>query len=494
MRKAVLAFDLGTGGLKSSLVLESGEVLHSEFRAYETEYPEDGMHEQSPEDWWVALKASVKGLMSSPKASGCEVVAVSTSGHSLGVVPIDENGKLLRNAVPIWSDRRAESVAEEVFKNENEDEWYAVTGNGFPKGLYSAFKMLWFKKHEPDLYDRTSVFLGTKDFINLRLCGVACTDYSDASGSGVFSLEDWKYDLDRAERFGLDTDKLPKIVSSDSVLGVLSPEVATELGLGSDVKVICGGVDNSCMALGARGIKSGRVYTSLGSSAWVALTSDKPVIDLEYKPYVFAHVLKGYYNSATCIFSAGTSLNWVKNLFFDDDSCVDPYREMTESAKKSTLGANGVIFNPSLAGASNLEKGAEVFGSFTGLKLKHKRSDIFRATFEGIALNLKIALDVLEQCGEDMPEMLIVGGGAKNKFWMDIFAQAYAKEVILSKINQEATSLGAAALAFVACGIWNGYDKIDEICSVDSRLVPDQELSEAYGRVLERFKEQQVEA
>ncbi|MFI3295959.1 MAG: FGGY-family carbohydrate kinase, partial [Rikenellaceae bacterium] len=238
----------------------------------------------------------------------------------------------------------------------------------------------------------------------------------------------------------------------------------------------------------------GRPYTSLGSSAWIAAIDHKPIVDLQYKPYVFAHVLGGMYTSALCIFSAGSSLQWVRNNMFSDlvaaeDTGEIPssYDQISSMASSSEIGARGLIFNPSLAGGSSLEPTPSISGAFVGLRLSHNREDIARATMEGISLNLNIAFRVLRKFSPEIRQMLIVGGGAKSQFWMQLFADIYGVEIIKTNIDQMAATIGAAALAFNGVGLWDGYSIIDSLHSQQTSYTPDHLVSLEYEQLLEQF-------
>lgn len=495
MNEKVIAYDLGTGGIKASLFSSVGEMLESVFIPYETSFPLPDRQEQAPDDWWDGIVMSTRRLLDKSGVASGEIVSLAISGHSLGVVPIDKEGNLLRKKTPIWSDQRAVKEVEQFFSCINYEEWYMRTGSGFPPACYSVFKMMWYKKNEPEMFAAIDKVIGTKDYCNYRLTGKLCTDFSYASGSGVFDLHTWEYHTPYIEAAGLDTSLFPEIYSSDAVIGTITPKAALETGLSMETLVIAGGVDNSCMALGARGFRSGEVYMSLGSSAWIALVADQPVLDFTYKPYVFAHVIKGLYASATCIFSAGSSFRWVRDTLCPDllrkekETGVDAYVLMSQLAAQSATGANGVVFNPSLAGGSMLEPSPFICGAFTGLKLSHTRSDMIRAAMEGIALNLKIALDLLQSYYPVTNDMLIVGGGAKSSFWMQLFADIYQLPVEKTCIDQEAASLGAAALALNGAGIWQGYGQIEEMHYQESRYLPREEISRYYQEVtLPRFK------
>ena len=276
----------------------------------------------------------------------------------------------------------------------------------------------------------------------------------------MFNLKEWGYSEEFITASHLPREIFPEIIPSDGVVGKILPEIAKLTGLPQHVEVICGGVDNSCMALGAKGNADGRVYTSLGSSAWIALVAEKPILDFKYKPYVFAHLIPNMYASATCIFSAGSSFQWVRNHLCRDlmeaekQGGENAYVAMGREASESPVGANGVIFNPSLAGGSSIEPTPDMSGGFAGLRLQHRREDIIRASMEGIALNLKKALEIFKMYYPTIEKMLIVGGGAKSPVWMQMFADIYSTEIENTNIDQEAATLGAAALALKGGGLW----------------------------------------
>ena len=259
----IIAHDLGTGGDKATIYDVDGTCLASLFVSYETFYPAAGWHEQHPADWWDAVAGGTRRLLADTGVEGREVACLALSGQSLGVVPLDEAGQLLRSSVPIWSDTRAAVQTEAFFRDVDEEAWYLRTGNGFPASCYPVFKLMWYREHEPVMYGRIHTVLGSKDYVNFRLTGRSATDHSYASGSGVYDLQAADYAPELLASSGLPLSMFPEILPSTGVLGGLTEESAAALGLPRSVQVICGGVDNSCMATGARGIADGRVYTSL---------------------------------------------------------------------------------------------------------------------------------------------------------------------------------------------------------------------------------------
>jgi xylulokinase len=493
--KTILAYDLGTGGNKASLYTEEGECLDEVFVSYDTLYPESGWHEQRPEDWWNAVVASTRKLLASGKASPESIECLAVSGHSLGCVPLDKSGTLLRETTPIWSDKRPEKQAAAFFDKIDPDDWYDRTGNGFPAPHYTVFKAMWYRDCEPEMFGRIDKIIGTKDYINYRLTGRIATDFSYASGCGAYNLKEWAYDEELLEATGLSKTLFPEIVPSTEILGTLTEEAADTLGVPRTVKVACGGVDNSCMALGARNIAEGRVYASLGSSAWVAVCSEKPLLERRSKPYVFTHVIPGMFTSAVAIFSSGSSFRWVRDCLCPDlvDAAErdgkDVYDLMTELAQQSPVGAKGLLFNPSMAGGSSLDASPHIRGALLGLDLGHTRSDVIRAAMEGIALNMRIVLDELRALCPVAEEMVAVGGSSRSALWRTMFANALNIKIIKTNVGQQAGSLGAAAVAAVGAGLWKDFSQIDQVHHINDISKPKPETRAVYESLLQIFRQ-----
>jgi len=498
MQRLILAHDLGTGGNKASLFDSDGVRLASVFEPYETLYPGPGMHEQRPADWWDAIVRSTRRLLEAVAAHGItghDIGSLAISGHSLGCVPLDADGNLLRATTPIWSDSRAGHEAAAFFRHVDPTDWYLRTGNGFPAAHYTLFKMLWHKNNEPERFSRLATVLGTKDYINYRLTGIQATDYSYASGCGGYDLTGWDYDGELIARAGLSPSLFPRLVPATAILGPLTPQAADELGLPPTLLVAAGGVDNSCMALGAGCFQEGRSYASLGSSSWIAVSDSKPLLDSRTKPYVFAHVVPGMFTSALAIFSSGTTFRWLR-----DQLCRDlterasaenrtVYALMDAEAQHSPPGARGLLHNPSLAGGSSLDPSPSIRGAFLGLDLTHTRADVIRAVMEGIALNLRLVLDAFRSLAAIRSEMIAVGGGANSGVWRQIYADVLRVTMTTTTIGQDAAALGAAAIAAVGTGQWSGFEKIGSILRVEDRLLPIDVNANIYDNLLPRFRD-----
>jgi xylulokinase len=306
--------------------------------------------------------------------------------------------------------------------------------------------------------------LGSKDYVNFKLTGEIVTDFSYASGTGAYDLKKRTLNADYLAAADIRPDFFPDIVPSHRIIGRVTRAASLETGLAEGTSVVCGGVDNSCMALGALGPAEGRVYVSLGSSSWIPANSREPILDPVKKPYVFAHIEEGMFTSAFSIFSGGNSLRWIReNLCKDiiDDGAA--YRIMDELADKVPVGANGIIFNPSLAGGTSQDKSVNIHGAFLGLHLGASRDDMIRAAMEGIAMNLKLSLDSLKEHARLDDVLLICGGGSKSRIWLQMFADIFGMGILKSSIDQDAASVGAAAIAMRGTGAWSSYEKIESL-------------------------------
>lgn len=485
----LIAFDLGTGGVKASLYDCHLNTLAKSFIEYGTAYPSANMHEQKPEDWWEGVLQSAGKLLSESGARPEDIGCLALSGHSLVAVPIDRQGNALLQSVPIWSDTRAENEAREFFQKTDAQDWYMTTGNGFPAPCYPIFKLMWMKKHQPEVAEKIYKVLGSKDYINYRLTGEIFTDFSYASGSGCYNLRKRGMERRFLEAAGLDASIFPEIVPSHRIVGRLTRKAAAAIGLCEGTPVACGGVDNACMALGAVGVGEGKTYVSLGSSSWIPVNSAEPVLDPVKKPYVFAHIEEGMYTSAFSIFSGGNSLRWVRDTLCKDlPAGGAAYAEMDRLAQKVPAGAHGILFNPSLAGGTSQDKSVNIRGAFLGLHLGTTREDIIRAAMEGIAFNLKLSLDFLTSRAAVAEPILFCGGGSKSPVWLQMFADIFGIRVVKTNVDQDAASIGAAAIAARAVGVWEDYGILDTLPHVERQFIPVPENAAKYRSLLRVFR------
>jgi xylulokinase len=482
----VIGADLGTSGCKAAVYDADGTEIASTIKTYETFYPQPGFHEQSLDDWWSAVCAAISDLVAQVGGLAAKIRAISLSGQSLALIPLDVQGSPLVEHVPIWSDTRAQKESVEYFSVEDEADWYARTGNGFPAALYTLFKVMWFRNQRPEVFAATTTIIGSKDWINFRFTGEIKTDPSYASGLGAFDLGTGAYAPDLLESAGLTQELFPPIVASTVSVGQMKPDIAVALGLQGPIEVIAGGVDNSCMALGALNISPGRMYAALGSSSWLTLCSRKPILDESLRPFVFAHVIPGLFNSAVSTFASGTSVSFIADTFFPElNGDIDA---LVELALTVPVGADGLVFVPTINGGTVFEGGPDVRGSLVGLSGSHTKAHIARAVIEAIPMALRRPLDRLRDLTTVDSTMIVTGGGARNSSWLQLYADIVGQRLVKTTVDQQAATLGAAALAFMGTGVWDSFEQIEKAHQNPETFEPEVSRTKEYeSDVLPRF-------
>jgi xylulokinase len=244
------------------------------------------------------------------------------------------------------------------------------------------------------------------------------------------------------------------------------------------------------MALGAGNFREGAIYLSLGSSAWLAVSSTQPIVDLSIKPFVFAHVIPHMVTSATSIFAAGSAFRWLRDVVCvdlksqADTEGRDVYDLMVELAMQSDAGANGLFFNPSLAGGSAAYPNPRIRGAFLGLDLRHRRQDVIRAVLEGITFDLCIMYEKLAQLVDLEETILIVGGGSNSPAWRQLFADVFDRPFVKANVGQDAASLGAATVAAVGSGLWPDFSMVKTIIEQQAVARPEPERVAIYRGLL----------
>lgn len=484
--KGILAFDLGTSGVKCSLFDEKGQLLGAKYGEYKTYYPRDDRHEQCPRDWIDKIIAATTALRE--ELPSVQICGIGVSGHSLGAIPVDAAGNLLAERIFIWSDARAKAQADRFFQKVDYRTWYERTGNGFPREIYSLFKIMWYKEHEPELYEKCAKFIGSKDYVNLFLTGNAVTDISYASGSGLFDLQNSCYCPEYAAAAGVDLDKFPDFFPSHGEIGKVTAQAAALLHIEEGIPVVAGGVDNACMSLGAGCFEDGDVYVSLGSSAWLTASAGKPVVDYHSRIYTFAHCVPGQFLPSAGIFASGSALNWAADKWFAELQGGGRFDEMAALAESSPAGANGLMFNPCLAGGSAFDKSKNIRGCMFNISLGTTKADVARAVFEGNAMHLRQTAEALTNSAKTGDRLLVVGGGAKGAFNRQVYADVFGKEVAVSRVQQDAASLGAAALAAVGCGVWEDFQPLRKLHENVTVCQPNMDNHEYYNKILPLYQ------
>lgn len=489
MAKYLISHDLGTSSNKASLFSTEGELIKSHTVPYEVHFFHKNYAEQDPEEWWQAVCQATREIVKGIDPS--EVLAVSFSSQMQACIVVDREGKALRPAM-IWADHRAEKQAEYLEEKIGFDRMYEINGHRVSPS-YSIEKLMWIRDHEPEIYGKTYKMLLAKDYIICRLTGAFVTDYSEASGTDVFDLRHLKWSEEILEAAGIDPGKLPELHASTDVIGEMTAEAAVELGLTTKTKVVCGGGDGPCSALGAGCVEDGQLFLSFGTSAWIAGTSGRVELDREKTLIGFGHVVPGKYMPCGTMQAAGSSYSYIREALCQEEerhaeeTGESVYELLNQLVCQSPPGAKGLIFLPYLLGERSPRWNPDTSGSFLGIRMEHQKCDYVRAVLEGIAMNLDVILKAQRE-HIDGKELILTGGGAKGDVLAQILADVLGVKLHRLDHVETATSIAAAVIAGVGVGAFQDFSVVRQFVKTDKIFCPREEYREIYDRQKKLFE------
>jgi xylulokinase len=472
MSHYILSHDLGTTGDKAMLFSRDGELRCSAFFPYETFYPEQGWAEQNPDDYWEAFCNSTRSILDREELQPSDIAVVAFSGQMMAALAVDGMGNALRKSI-IWADLRSTSQADDVSRSIGTDRVYEVTGHRL-SASYSATKIMWIRDNEPEVYNAADKFIHAKDFLVAKLTGTICSDYSDATGMNLLDISSLNWSEELLSATGIERDKLPDLFESTDVVGKVTAEAAGRSGLLQGTPVVVGGGDGPCATCGAGVVESGDAYIYLGTSTWMGMASDRPLIDPLKRTFTFNHFNRGLYMPAGTMQSGGGSFKWFRDTLADAESGEaektggDVYEIMAAKAAEVEPGAGGLLFLPYLMGERSPLWNPDARGCFIGLSMVHGKPHMMRAVLEGVAYNMRIIERAIAEQGVDCSSIRIIGGGAKSGVWRQIFADILEKPVERLNFIDEATSIGAAIAGGVGAGIFKslrdgvGFVRVEE--------------------------------
>lgn len=487
----ILAHDVGTTGDKATLYDEEGTLIGSRFAPYPTAYPHPTWAQQNPDDWWSAFCLSTQGLIHDAHIAPSEVACVVFSGQMMGMVAVDRQGRPRHHAL-IWADQRSVAQIERVAGRIDPRRVYEITGHRL-SASYSAGKMLWLRDHDPRAYAETAVFLQAKDFLAACLTGTFVTDPSDASSTNLYSLVDGDWSAELLDAFEIPREKLPTIRPSTAVIGETGAVVAEETGLPAGTPVVIGGGDGSCAATGAGVIRPGVAYNYIGSSSWIGVATDAPILDPQMRTFTWAHLLPGRFTPTGTMQAAGSSYQWARDQLAGDakraaeELGLSAYEIMNLQVEQSPPGARGLLYLPYLLGERSPRWNHEARGAFVGLTIRHTHADMLRAVLEGITYNLRVILEAFQRQGAMITELRVIGGGARGAVWNGIMADIFGLPVARLSLLEEATSMGAAVAGGIGVGLWKDFSQVDRMIRVDRTAQPDAARHELYSTLYEAF-------
>jgi len=477
--KLYIGIDLGTSAVKLLLVDETGAIRREVTKDYPLSFPQPGWSEQNPADWWDGCVSGVRELLAGEDAS--QVAGIGAGGQMHGLVALDAQDAVIRPAI-LWNDGRTGEEVEYLNSVIGKEKLSALTANIAFAG-FTAPKILWMQKHEPENFARIAKIMLPKDYINYRLTGVHCCDYSDASGMLLLDVQHKRWSKEMLDICGVSEAQMPKLFESFAVVGTVLPEIAAELGLPAGVKVVAGAGDNAAAAVGTGVVGEGGCNLSLGTSGTLFISSAHFGVDPNNALHAFAHADGGYHLMG-CMLSAASCNKW----FCEEILNTADYPAEQKPITEDRLGRNHVFFLPYLMGERSPINDVNARGCFVGMTMDTSRADLTQAVLEGVAFAIRDSLEVARSLGLEIPSSKLCGGGAKSPLWRKIFANVLGIPLEMVKTEQ-GPGYGGAMLAMVGCGqfasVQAASDALVELASVTK---PDPELTARYEAQYQKFR------
>jgi len=483
----LLGIDVGTSGTKALICDEKGSILASETVEHPSYHPKPLWSEQQPADWWQSTVASIKKAIAKAGIPGKEISAMGLSGQMHGAVFLDKDSNVLRPAI-LWNDQRTAEECDEMTVQVGKDRLLAITCNPALTG-FTAPKILWVRKHEPEIYDRTAKILLPKDYIRFRLTGAFATEVSDASGMLLLDVPNRRWASEVLSALQIDEALLPECFESPEVSGKLTDAAARETGLAPGTPVVGGGGDQAAGAVGNGIVKHGVISATLGTSGVVFAFSDNVETDPLGRVHTFCHAVPGKWHVMGVMLSAGGSFQWYRNNLADAEKeearkrGIDPYEILCEIAGKAEPGCQGLLFLPYLTGERTPHADPNARAGWMGLTAYHSKPHVIRSLLEGVTYGMRDSLEIIKGMGVAIEEIRVSGGGARSPFWRQMQADIYKNPV--STINaSEGPAFGVALLGGVGTGV---FSSVEEACEATIQVVSTTDVDQAHSAVYDTY-------
>ena len=504
----ILTIDLGTSGPKVSVFDSRAQMIDYEFLEVPLILIGDDGREQRPSDWTDAIRSCYNAIRERGKFNPKDIIALNITTQWSGTVALDKNGEPLMNSI-IWMDSRGAKYAQKLMHGPIRVDgygigkalkWIRLTGGGpSPSGKDSISHILYIKDKLPEIYKKTYKFLEPKDYLNLYFTGRFAAAFDSITIHWITDNRDInniKYSDELIKITGVDRDKLPDLVPTNSLLSTIKKELAEEMGLRDDVKVISGTPDTYSAAIGSGAVKDFEPHLYIGTSSWLLCHTPWKKTDIFHNMGCLPSGIPGKYILVNEQETTGACLNFVKNnIFYHEDELQtgkapeDFYKRMDKAVANVPAGSNGVIFTPWLNGERSPVDDHHARGGFHNLSLNSNRGHMLRAVFEGIACNNRWLLSFAEKlCGKKFEAINFIGGGANSDVWSQILADVFNRPVRQMKQPLNANSRGAAFLALMALGLLK-VEEVSALAEVNHTFQPNPANRKLYDDLFEQYVE-----
>ena len=491
----LLGIDVGSSSVKTGLFDTDGKMIAVSIQEYDLIFPGPNLVEIEPETFWQGLKAGIADILASSKIQPSQIKAMATSSQGETIITLDKAGKPLRRAI-FWYDNRSTKEAEFLNEKFTREDAFHITGMPEIVPMWSAGKILWLKKNEPEVFKKVHKYLLVSDYLVYRLTGQYVGEYSCYPSTMLLDIQKKQWWQDMLTVLGIGAEQLVELRESGEPIGNISEEAADDLGLSTDTLVATGGYDHAAGAIGSGNIRPGIVCETTGSALVVNTTVSGPTFDPKMRVPCQYHSMPNEYFLSSFSETGGMVFKWYRNNFFlnnkdkelSEESLAGVYTAMDDEADLIPIGSEGVILLPHLAGALCPESNSDARGVLFGLELKHGKAHVSRAILEGVAFMLRRHIEVVEELGVEVKEVIGIGGGARSRIWGQIKADVLGKPVVHLE-TEEQSLLGAAILAGKAVGIYPDLVSASEqMVTIRATAEPNPDNTAMYQEYYERYK------
>ncbi len=489
----VIGLDIGTTGVKSILIDQSGSLKAESTVSHPIHSPKTNWFEQNPEDWWSATVRSIKEIVAGSGVDRRQIAGIGLSGQYHGLVLLDKGGAVLRPCI-LWNDQRTHEEARLVVEKVGEARLrdIACTRGAL---YFTACKLLWVRRNEPQFYERAAKMILPKDYIRYRLTGELATDVSDASGTILLNIAGRKWSRELCQLLGIDFGLLPAVYESCQPTGTLTPLIAAELGLEPGVVVVGGGGDQACAAVGNGITDEGIVGYSVGTSGVIYAATNQVKTEEGGRVDTFCHAVPDRWALLGVTNSAAASLSWFQQTFAAwerheaEQSGGDVFSIIEEKARSAPAGSDKLFFLPYLSGERHPHQDPNARGVFFGLHSGHGLAHAARAVMEGVAYSFRDCLDIMRGLGVETKQIRGTGGGMKSSLWAEIQASVSGQKIYLATTDEGGAAYGAAILSLVGC---KEFSTVQEACQrlvrFDKQVKPDRAMRRTYQKHFRLYK------
>jgi xylulokinase len=482
-KRLLLGIDISTTGAKALIIDAYGRVLSSATTPLALSTPHPLWSEQDPEEWWHGIKLSIRKALKEANIKGDDISGIGLTGQMHGLVMLDIDGKVLRPAI-LWNDQRTGAQCDEIRALIGKQKLIDTSGNDALTG-FTAPKILWVKKNEPEVFNKVKHILLPKDYIRYKLTNEYAVDRAGGSGTILFDLAKRTWSEEITNALEIPCDWLPPTFEGPEATGIITNYAALETTLAEGIPVFGGGGDQAAQAVGVGAVQPGIIALTLGTSGVVFASTESPLVEPDGRLHAFCHAVPERWHFMGVMLSAAGSLQWYRDTLTPDIS----FDNLVAEANNVSPGSDGLLFLPYLSGERTPHPDPEARGAWIGLTVRHTRAHITRAVLEGVAFGIKDSFNLIQSAGlGEISQVRISGGGAKSQLWQQIMADVLGSELVTVNTT-EGAAFGAALLAGVGVGV---YDSVSEACEatiqITGKTSPQDRNSQIYNDFYIRYQ------